>query len=156
MESKIRIKLGPIEVEYEGSEAFLKQELPALIKTVSELYKESSIPLVDEPDKTQGQGGCSVKMSTGSIAAKLGCNGGPDLILAAAAHMTLAKGTETFTRQQLLSEIKSAKAYYKRSFTANLTALLNGLVKGGKLNEPSNDTYALTADARKDVEMRLA
>ena len=39
MESKIKIKLGPIEVEYEGSESFLKQELPALIKTVTELFK---------------------------------------------------------------------------------------------------------------------
>jgi hypothetical protein len=35
MTSKIRIKLGAIEVEYEGSEQFLKEELPQLLTAVS-------------------------------------------------------------------------------------------------------------------------
>ncbi len=35
MTSKIRIKLGPIEVEYEGSESFLKEELPYLLAAVA-------------------------------------------------------------------------------------------------------------------------
>lgn len=43
MTSKIRIKMGPIEVEYEGSENFLKEELPELLGTVSNLYKESGL-----------------------------------------------------------------------------------------------------------------
>ena len=43
MNSKIRIKLGPIEVEYEGSEAFLKEELPQLLTAVSDLYSKSNI-----------------------------------------------------------------------------------------------------------------
>ena len=42
MTSKIRIKLGAIEVEYEGSEQFLKEELPQLLTAVSELYAKSA------------------------------------------------------------------------------------------------------------------
>jgi hypothetical protein len=38
MESKIRIKMADIEVEYEGSEAFLKGELPAILDAVSKLH----------------------------------------------------------------------------------------------------------------------
>jgi len=38
MDCKIRIKLGEIEVEFEGSEAFLKRELPDLVRMGSELY----------------------------------------------------------------------------------------------------------------------
>lgn len=41
MTSKIRIKLGPVEVEYEGNEAFLKDELPDLLSAVARLHKES-------------------------------------------------------------------------------------------------------------------
>ena len=44
MTSKIRIKLGPIEVEYEGTESFLKEELPQLLEAVANLYKQSGIP----------------------------------------------------------------------------------------------------------------
>lgn len=40
--SKIRIKLGAIEVEYEGSESFLKEELLALLSAVSDLYQRSN------------------------------------------------------------------------------------------------------------------
>lgn len=155
MESKIRIKLGPIEVEYEGSEAFLTQELPDLIKTISELYRASNIPIKEEDGESKGGGRGKVQLSTGSIAAKLSCASGPELLLAAAAHLTLARGTETFTRQQLLTEIRTAKAYYKKSYNANLTTLLNGLVKGGKFNEASTGTYSLSADARKEMEGRL-
>ena len=32
--SKIKIKMGPLEVEFEGSEAFLKAELPDLLAAV--------------------------------------------------------------------------------------------------------------------------
>jgi hypothetical protein len=41
MTSKIKIKMGAIEIDYEGSEEFLKEELPSLLKTVSDLYKSS-------------------------------------------------------------------------------------------------------------------
>ena len=34
-ESKIRIKLGQIEIEHEGTEAFIKAELPELVKYLS-------------------------------------------------------------------------------------------------------------------------
>jgi hypothetical protein len=156
MESKIRIKLGPIEVEYEGSEVFLKEELPNLIRIVSELYKTSNIPPNDSIENGPSGGAGKIQLSTGSIAAKLSCSSGPDLLLAAAAHFTFSKEKESFTRQQLLSEIKTAKAYFKKSYTANLTSLLNGLVKGGKLNEPVAGTFALTADTIKDLEARLA
>ena len=38
MDCKIKIKVGEIEVEFEGSEAFLKRELPDLIRMGSDLY----------------------------------------------------------------------------------------------------------------------
>jgi len=50
--SKIKIKLGAIEVEYEGSESFLKEELPQLLSAVSDLYAKSRAAL-EPPSSSQ-------------------------------------------------------------------------------------------------------
>lgn len=165
--SKIKIKLGAIEVEYEGSETFLKEELPQLLSAVSDLYAKSR-DSIDASlnqngsrtnDKAGGNtiGGSRPKLeaTTGSIAAKIGCNSGPDLIIAAAARLTFVLEEPTFARQKIVDEMKTASAYYRATFLSNLTSYLNNLVKDGKLNEPSQGNYALTASILKDLEQRL-
>ena len=158
MESKIRIKLGPIEVDYEGSEAFLKQELPSLIKTVTELSLSWS-RVEDENDQGEGdkrKGGKTLQLSTNSIAAKLPCSSGPDLILAAATHLTLVKGQDVFTRKQLLDEMKTASGYYKATYRDNLSSYLKTLLKADSLTESSPGRFSLGAKTRGDMRGRLA
>lgn len=165
--SKIKIKLGAIEVEYEGSETFLKEELPQLLSAVSDLYAKS-LATLEPPSSSQNtpanaatasntNTGNKTKLeaTTGSIAAKLGCKSGPELVMAAAARLTFALQTTTFARQKIIDEMKTASAYYKATYVNNLTSYLNNLVKDGKLNEPSQGNYALTATSWKDLEQRL-
>jgi len=155
MTSKIRIKLGPIEVEYEGSEDFLKEELPRFLEAVSNLYKQSGLPAMS-PAGASGGGAPQLQGTTGSIAAKLLCKTGPDLIMAAAARLTFVAGQETFNRKDLLKEMKAAKAYYKTSHRDNLTGSLNGLTKDGKLLEIAKDTYSLSANSKSELGAKLA
>jgi hypothetical protein len=155
MESKIRIKLGPIEVEYEGSEAFLKQELPALIKTVTELSKSAEV-VIREEDNSSGSNAANIQLSTSTIAAKLLCSSGPDLITAAAAHLTLVKKNKTFSRQQILDEMKTATGYFKPTYRDNLSSSLQRLLKNDILNEPSTGIYSLTESERKKLESQFA
>jgi hypothetical protein len=156
MESKIRIKLGPIEVEYEGSESFLKQELPALIKTVTELSKSAGVTLANlETDHDKGKPDSGkLQLSTTSIATKISCSSGPDLVLAAAAHLTLVKKIEVFSRKQLLDDMKTASGFYKSTYRDNLSAYIKTLLKD-KLNERSTGQYSLSAQAKRDVESKL-
>lgn len=161
--SKIKIKLGAIEIDYEGSETFLKEELPQLLAAVSELYSRSrqtiesdlskSDPVIstDKSESTQRK----IEATTGSLAAKLSVKSGPELVLAAAARLTFVLGTETFSRQKLTDEMKTATAYYKSTYTKNLSQSLNSLVRDGKLNEPSQGNYALTASSIKDLEQKI-
>lgn len=157
MESKIRIKLGPIEVEYEGSESFLKQELPALIKTVTELSKSAGGTLAEfRSDKNKdksGQG--NLQLSTASLATKLSCSSGADLVIAAALHLTLVEKNEVFSRKQLLDDMKTATGFYKSTYSDNLSSYLKTLLKD-KLNERSTGQYALSDSARKELEAKLA
>ena len=160
MSSKIRIKMGPLEVDYDGSEEFLKEELPNLLSSLSTLYKERGV-------KNEGSNGGeerspgdvernSIEGTTATVASKLNVKTGPELILAACAHLTFVKGSDTFTRTQIYDECKSATAYFSESTRKNFSAYLKNLVKAGKLIERARDTYALPADERKALETQLA
>lgn len=157
MESKIRIKLGPIEIEYEGSETFLKRELPDLIRTVTELSKSAGVDIrnVDDVSDKGGNGTGKIQLSTGSIAAKLSCSSGPELITAAAVHLTLVKKIKTFSRKQLLDEMRTASGYFKTTYRDNLSSSLKRLLRKDILNEPSTGHYSLTENARKGLEANL-
>lgn len=162
MSSKLRIRIGEVEIDYEGTEEFLKRELPQLLKTAMELHKASGAASASGAVKDGGSGSSAGKgrvgsLTTGSIAATLGAKSGSELLTAAAAHLALVKDTEPFTRKQLLTEMQSATSYYKSSYSPNLTKYIKtALQKGGPLSETSRNHYALTAAARADLEMKLA
>lgn len=167
MSSKIKIKIGQIEIEYEGSEEFLKEELPALLGAVTELYKETGAhpaPIhAHSTTVTQNfENGASKSSSSGdfgttnSISAKLGAKTGTELALAAAARLVLGMGQEQFTRKQLLQEMQNGTQYYKSSYGSNLSKTLKTLVGDHKFIERAKDTYALKADVVASLEARLA
>jgi len=163
MQSKVRIKIGDVEIEYEGSEDFLKKELPKLLSAFSTLYKESGIltspTLQSVPTVNEGAGeaaGNAISGTTTTIAHKLKCSTGPDLVIAAAARLTLSLGRESFSRKELASEMKNATSFCKVSYISNLTSSLKRLRKKGKLNEPTTNTYALSPAAIEELKTRLA
>ena len=161
MTSKIRIRMGQFEVECEGTEEFLKKELPALFTAISTLYKQASPDETADDSATEppkGKAGHKGKVvgTTGSLAAKLKAKSGSDLAMAAAAQLSLGQGKATFTRKELTTEMRSATGYFKENFVSNLTKILAGLVSGQKLNEVSANTYALNAPERERLEKALA
>ncbi|HLD70242.1 MAG TPA: hypothetical protein VJA17_05700 [Candidatus Omnitrophota bacterium] len=85
MTNKIKIKMGQFEVECEGSEQFLKQELPELIKNVSQLW---NLSLLQNKSEGEGYSNKDISLSTNNIAAKLKCKSGPDLVIAASAYQS--------------------------------------------------------------------
>ncbi|WP_157956685.1 hypothetical protein [Salinicola halimionae] len=164
MTSKIKIRIGQIEIEYEGSEEFLKEELPDLLKAVTALHKEAggSLPTnVPESDsaassKTAAAFDGSNLGTTNSIAAKLSAKTGSELAIAAAARLVLGTGLEQFNRKQLLQEMQNATQYYKSSYGSNLSKTIRTLVGDHRFIERAKDTYALKADMLKTLESQLA
>lgn len=163
-ESKIKIKMGPIEVEYEGSEGFLKEELLALMKSVSDLYQQSCKQYEDteqrtpnEPGNASGDSlGSEIQMTTDTIASRLGCKTGADLIIAACARLILVSKKTSANRKEILSEMQTATGHYKKSFAANLSKSLSSLVRGKKISEIAKDSYALTDAEKTDLRAKLA
>lgn len=159
----MKIKLGPIEVEYEGSESFLKEELPELLKAVSDLYQGSTVnpafSLGHPADATGELSGTKkqekIDLTTNSIASKLGSKTGADLVMAAAARLTICQGKDKFTRQDILKEMKSATSYYKKTYSNNLSKSLTSLIKDEKLLETAKDTYAIKAITLDGLKERI-
>ncbi|MFY0751898.1 hypothetical protein [Pseudomonas sp. NFX5] len=163
--SKIKIKLGAIEIEYEGSESFLKEELPQLLGAVSELYQKShaTLSVVTTPsnpvsaNETNATATASQKIqtTTGALAARLQVKSSVDLIIAAAAKLTFDDGLVVISSARLLEEIKSAHSFYKASYGTNFNRSLGQLVKSGKLNEPTKNNFALSSKTIAELESRI-
>lgn len=160
-DASIRIKLGEVEVEYKGDETFLKKELLETVKELLELQEKHPTTNGADSGDTGGHGkdtGGHGKFdhSTDTIATILGSKSGPDLVMAAAAHLHFVQAKQKFTRQEILAEMRAAPGHYKESYNGNLTKSLASLTSSQRLRLVSSDTFALAADERKTLEVRLA
>ena len=160
--SSVRMKLGPVEFECTASEEFLEDELPALIASMAQLYKEhfadGNSQTVERPDigsSTNGTPSSQIELTTNSIAAKLKVKTGTDLALAAAVRLS-RMGKTTFTRAELLERMREAPSYFKQTYLNNLTSYINTLMGSQKLLQSATDTYALSEATKTELEARLA
>ena len=158
--SKIRIKIGSVELEYEGSDDFLKEELPLLLDKLYALAPasadrgQSGSDFRDENDGVGSGVGASNSSvgTTSSIAADLQAKTGSDLALAAAIRLALGLGKSSFSRKELLTEMQSATSYYNKNMSSNLSKMLTAMVKDKTVREVAKDTFSLSADKKREME----
>lgn len=158
MASKLRIKVGTLEIDYEGSEEFNKADLLALLEALHKIRAESGSDLADveqgDSDKVVKQTGDT--LSTSTVAQRLGADSGPLLALAAMAKLIISAGAESATRKQILAEMKLAKSFYKSSYGSNLGNTLKRLVQDGALHEVGTNNYSLNEKKRDELRKKLA
>lgn len=157
MTSKIRVKVGQIEVEFEGSEEYIKSELPRAIKSIC-----SSLPDMVEAEANTapqaavtGQQNPEIQMTTSNIVEKLGFKTQHDLVLAACARLELVENHSPFSRGAMLHEMKTATNHYTDTIAGNLSSYLTRLVSQNKLIKRASGEYALSAVAKKGIEEKL-
>lgn len=161
-EAKIRLKIGAIEIDYEGRASFLKDDLINLLGKVVAFYADhkSAIPTSEPIEQVQAAKPRGVPIdldqSTNTIAARLGGTSGSDLVIAAAAYLTFVKKQDTFTRAEVLAEMKAVTTYYTKFMSTNFSKMLSSLVKVKRLNQVASGSYALSAAERTAVEAKLA
>lgn len=158
---KIKFKTAHVEIEYEGSEEFLRAELLELTTKIEETYKASPpIDMLPQQAVVPSQQVTSndapkISLSLKSIAAKLNVTSEPELVLATCAYLTLSANRDTFTRKDIFDTMKTASGFYKKSYSSNLSVTLDGLIKNGKLLHQANDVFALSVQTRSELESRL-
>lgn len=161
--AKIRLKVGSIELDYEGDPAFLKDGLESLLVTMTDLAKvapveEVSEALLDHSSVNGGSNGSTgaLNLSTNTIAARTGSKSGPEILLCAMAQLELVQGKEESSRSEILEEMKKAKSYFDENMRKNMTNHLDSVVKSKKVNQHGTDKYSLSASERKSFEDKLA
>src|SRR5215470_18899909 len=112
--TKLRIKLGAGELEFEGGEQFLKDEVMPTIEKLLDLVGSRSE--LRTPSSTDTNGAiiqlppesAASAHSTSTIATLLKANAASDLAVAAVAHLVLCQRKHRVTRDEILAEMKSA------------------------------------------------
>ncbi|MBA2125656.1 hypothetical protein DLM45_05385 [Hyphomicrobium methylovorum] len=163
--TRLRVKLGAAEIEYEGGAQFLKEEVMPTVGRMLELVQERADLQRPAPTMIQANAvepplplanGSKSTHSTNTIATLLNASTGGDLAIAAAARLILVEGRETFTRADLLKEMQSATTFYKQTMSNNLTSTLKTLAKEDRLRLVSASTYSLSHKERQKLEQKLA
>lgn len=167
MPSKLRIKMGTVEFEYEGDAVFDAETIKDLlthlesVACVAQQENQDAAPPAapDQSGAPEGapqtpQGASGQHITT--IVAKLSAKTLSELIIASAAHLQIAQGKQTYTRQELHDDMKGAVGTYKTGMGTNLSKTLVALVKASKLVQATNSTYSLPADQLASLKNRLA
>ncbi|MCG6205975.1 hypothetical protein LPW26_15085 [Rhodopseudomonas sp. HC1] len=159
------MKLGNVEIEYQGASEFLQADLIRILKELLELQKEfpaveatasPANPTIDQLGKKNNETRVVHDHSTSTIATILAVSSGPELVKAAAAHIHFSKAGKTFSRQELIDAMRSAPAYFKETFINNLSSSLKRLTKDDVLRVVGNDSFSLSAKAIAEIEPKLA
>lgn len=143
MNGKFRLRLGNIEIDWEGDTEFLKSDLPAVLTSIKGGLDKLGIAEAIVRDERKPP----VRLNSGttsSVAAKLSVSNGPELFLAALAKLQLVDSNAVASRADILKEMQSTKSHYKKSYGSNLSQIIASLMTNGKINEPKTGEYTLT------------
>lgn len=160
----LHLKTATYEIEYDGELSELTNTLPALVETMGLVAGEPlTITTDDYTPNDQDMNliqpvnnAATPTLSVSTIAARLSVSSGPELIIAAAASLSIFQKRNSFSRQELLREMQAAHSYYKKTYSSNLSKALTRLVKSGDLLEQSGSRYSLSATKLTELESRLA
>lgn len=163
-EAKIKIKVGDIEVKYEGDPEYLESGLKDLIGNLADIHntlptkaKVVSVAAANEGGENHApQPHNQIMLGTASIAARTDARTGPDLAICAMAHLELAKGATSYTRKDILAEMKNATGYYSNSMGSNIGQSMTTLLKAKRMNEVGSGQFCLSATEKKKLETSLA
>jgi hypothetical protein len=156
MTSKLRIKFGQAEIEFEGESEFIKDHLMEFTKSLIQFSAAKTSPASNKQNDNEVTSDGELSLSTNSIAAKIGANDCPGLALAALAHLQLCKGESLVDKAAILREMKTVTGIYKNSMSSNLSKALPRLMRAGKVNEQATGKFSLSNGERSNIEAQIS
>ncbi len=153
--SRIVVRYGDLNVEYEGSDDFIKDGLLGLLTEVAAVAA-TGVAGPNGSTSVSHANGPALDFSVKTISSKLGNSKGADLARSAAVFLTLVQKRETFSQGELLTAMKSATGLYKQSTHGkNLGSIILSLIGSGLLVETSTGAYSLAEAHRGQFENML-
>ena len=164
MPTKLKIKMGHIEFEYEGDAVYDNEAVKDLFSHMESLMVLAPTGAFDTPLPPSVNGDASAGGETGEIAtlgmntvaARLEAKSGPDLVMCAAAYLQICQGRPTFARRELSKAMQDATNYYNAGMNKNLSNFLKTLTTGKRLNSLAEDKMSLAASEIGSMKAKLA
>jgi hypothetical protein len=111
----------------------------------------------DDGDATRNEAGSVAKRpgTVNSVAQKISANSCRTILAAAAAHLSIYEGRESFSREELISRAKEARGW-KAVYTNQMATAINRMLDSAELFEKSKDVFSLSDAFMKTLEEKLA
>lgn len=165
MDGRIRVKMGQIEIECEGSEKFLEKELVSILSAISDFYQSAPSELkqaqVSDPisvpntEKNTQQSAQNFDLAINSVATKLGATKGSDLLLAAMARLTFGENKDVFSDAEIKAELKLATQHKSATALKHFTVYMKSLCGAEKIYDKGSAGFALSANTRQELSAQL-
>jgi hypothetical protein len=88
------------------------------------------------------------------VAQKIGAKSARDLLLAAAAHLSLFQGKDTFTRDELVACAKEARGW-KSDYSNQIAVNIGRMLDAGTLFEKAKNVFSLSEKSLTELEGAL-
>jgi hypothetical protein len=154
----VRLKVRDLEFEATGFDTFAACE-PILNRAI-EIWKGApcSVPagnMIDKPQQANRESGpLPSDISINSFAAKLTADSCRDLLKICAAYLTIAKGQERFSRDELLATAKSSSRW-KKTYTNQVAGNIQRMISQSELTENATGVYTLPDQIIEQVRAQL-
>lgn len=165
--ARIQVKIGSLEIDYEGNSSFLDEGLEQLLETMAtmvELFPKSEVVsnlrtsslhatvdnvIGEDAQTTSNMVLNNADFTTGMLASHSNAQSAPDLALCAMAYLELKLGQKPNSSKSILTEMKTATAIFKSQMSKNNSANLKSLAKSTRINETGVGKFSL---AQKELD----
>jgi hypothetical protein len=89
------------------------------------------------------------------VSQKIGAKSARDLLLAAAAHLTLFQGKESFSKEELIACAKDARGW-KSAYSSQMAVNINRMIKADVLFEKSKNLFSLSETSEAEMQAKLS
>ena len=88
------------------------------------------------------------------VAQKIGAKSARDLLLAAATHLMLYQGRETFSKEELIACAKEARGW-KAAYSNQMAFNITRMIKAGTLFEKAKDVFSLSEASEAEMQGKV-
>jgi len=165
MPTKLKIKMGHIEFEYEGDAAYDNEAVKDLFTHMESLMVSAPPGAFDNPnhapsslapDNDSNTTPDAINLSIQSVCAHMNAKSGSEVAMAAAAHLQICEEKKSFSRKELLTTMQSASGYYNQVMSGNLSKILKSLIGSKRIMALNGELMALSATELALAKAQLA
>jgi hypothetical protein len=89
------------------------------------------------------------------VSQKIGAKSARDLLLAAATHLTLFQGKESFSKEELIACAKDARGW-KSAYSNQMAVNIGRMIKADILFEKSKNLFSLSQSSEAEMQAKLS